>query len=87
MNKINSFFAKLGSNNENDDIHNVFAEHKDWQVILEYDLTWYVTTDSDENKSNSGDDNDEYTKPTCNDLNLGVGYALLDDHNEVQPIY
>ena len=32
------------------------------------------------------DDNDENMEPTCNDSDLGLGYALSDDHNEAYPI-
>ena len=73
---------------ENDDIHNVYGEHEDGQAILGYDYSWYVTIDSDKNELDSRDENDEYTKPICYDTNLdvGVGYASFDDHNETHPI-
>ena len=71
---------------ENDKIQNNYGECEDGQAIPKYDHTWYDTTYLDENESNSGDDNDEYTESTCNDSNPGVGYASFDYHNESHPI-
>ena len=73
---------------ENDKIQNNYGECEDGQAIPKYDHTWYDTTYLDENESNSGDDNDEYTEPTCNDsdLNVEIGYASFDDHNKAHPI-
>ena len=45
------------------------------------------TTDSNENESYSSDENNEYTEPTCNNLdpNVGVEYDLFDNYNETRP--
>ena len=85
---MNNFLPNEELTVENDDIHNISVDHEDGQAILEYDPTWYDTIDSYENESDSGDDNDEYMKPTCNDSNpnVGVGYASFDNHNEAHSI-
>ena len=72
MNKSTSFLPNEEVTVENDDIQNVSIEHEDGQTISEYDLTWYVTTDLNENESDSGDDNNEYIEPTYNDSKPGV---------------
>ena len=72
--------------NESDDMHNASFQHEDGQVILEYDPTWQDTTNSNENELDSSDNNDEYMKPTCNDLDPRLGYASFDDHNEAHSI-
>ena len=51
--------------NESNHIQNVSSEHEDGQANLVYDPTWHVTTDSNENESDS----------TYNDSDLGLGYA------------
>ena len=88
MNKSITFFLNEKLTVENDDIRNVFVEHEDGQAIPEYDSTWYDTIDSNKNESNSSDDNDEYTKLTCNDsnLNVRVEHASFEDYNEAHPI-
>ena len=79
------FFSNRELTVENDDIQHVSTEHKDGQAIIEYDPTWYDTTNSDENESDS---NDEYKKPTYNDSdpNVVVGYTSFGDHNESHAI-
>ena len=72
--------------NKVDDIQNVYFEHEDGQSNSEYDPTWHVTIESNENQLDYSDDNDENMEPTCNDSDLGLGYALSDDHNEAYPI-
>ena len=73
---------------ENDEIQNNSGEREYGQAIPTSDPTWYDTTDSNKNESDSSDDNNEYTQPTCNDsdFNVGVGYASFDNHNEAHPI-
>ena len=62
-------------------MQNVSLEHEDGQTIPKHDPIWYDTTDY-------SDDNNEYTKPTYNDsdLDIRVGYASCDNHNETYPI-
>ena len=69
-------------------MRNNFGERENEQVILEYDPTWYDTTDSDENELDSNDDNDEYKKPTCNDSDSMSELDMLHlmTTNEAHPI-
>ena len=66
---------------KNDERQNNSGEHEDEQVILKYDPSWYDTTDSYDNESDFGDDNNEYMEPTCNDSNpdVRVGYVSIDE--------
>ena len=70
------------------EIQNNSSEHEDEQTIPEYDPTWYDITNSDENESDFGNENNEYKEPTCNDSDpdIVVGYASFNDHNEAHPI-
>ena len=64
-----------------DEIHNSLDKVKDWQVILKYDLALLDSTDSDENKSYSANENNEYTEPIGCDLapNVRVGYTSIEE--------
>ena len=87
-NKPIAFLPDEELTDENDAIQNNFGEYENRHAISKYDPIWYDTTDSDKNESYSSDENDEYTKPTCNNVypDVGVGYALFVDHNEGRPI-
>ena len=87
-NKSTAFWLNEELIVENDEIQNNFGEHKNEHAILEYDPTWYDTTDLDENESDSGDENNKYMKPSCNNSNLdvGVGYTSINNHREAHPI-
>ena len=65
-----------------DEIYNSLDKVKDWQVILKYDLALLDSTDSDENKSYSANENNEYTEPTGYDSapDIGVSYNSIDEH-------
>ena len=85
-NKAIDFLPNKDLTVKNDKIQNNSGEHEDEQVILKYDPSWYDTTDSYENESDFGDDNNEYMEPTCNDPDHRVGYTSFDNDNKAHPI-
>ena len=88
MNKSTSSVPNENIIVETDDTQNVYVEYEDRRSNPEYDFSWLVMTNSDENESQCSDENVWYStdendedieEPTCYNSGLGRGYASFDD--------
>ena len=66
------------STSDNDDTHNVIYEDEDRQAFLDYDPTWHVSRDLNENELDCSNEDEEYMEPTRNDSDHGLGNASFD---------